>query len=247
MGYEQITRRYLDLVDDVRDAVELREVLFRRGFVAYLQEQPLLTRAYLRTLGISLWVLPLARLIGEGPFAPADPLKEQLRERLRSVARTEDRGRRAYPYVVSEFWVESLAAGCCERHALDATAVAGMRRIWELRNAQTRYERLTSPQRFLTFVGVAIGLFATLVPKEAFQALGWTAHSFGVVRATLAAFVLGIALYLAGLTLLNRLSADSRLETRVSAAVPSVLTYCEIICARSQSPLTGCGTPPPAA
>jgi hypothetical protein len=246
VGDEQITRRYLDLVDDVRDAVELRERLVRRAFMSFLEDEPLLKRVYMRASGVSLWVLPLARLTGA--FAPADPVTGQLQERLKEVADEEDQARRTYPYVVSEFWVESLATGCCERHALDAAVVAGMRRIWELRSAQTRFERLTSPQRFLAVTGVGLGLFATLVPKEAFEALGWTAHSFGVARAVFAIVLLVTALYLAVLTLLvGGWSRDSRLKTRVASTVPSVLTYCEISCARSHCQLTASGTPPPAA
>lgn len=222
-----INATYAKIRGYVDAAVTLRESLFRRWVRDWVDQQGFVARRYLRVMGMPVWGALLVRSVGG--LGPTRPLGAQNREKFAALATEAERELPEFAHATAEYWIESFASDCCTRFQLDMTKVLALRQVNDLRESPTPFQRLTSPQRFLAVAGIALGLFASLVPKEAFEALGWTAHSYGVVRVALAFVILSITAYLALIAVSARTGA-SRIQRRVAKAMPDVLTYCEIAC-----------------
>jgi hypothetical protein len=222
-----INATYTKVREYTTAAITLRDDLLRRYLPHKLAREGFFTRWYLRLAGFSLWGTSALRLVGA--LGPTRSITASDGAGLTAIATEDERQLPEFEHATAEFWIESFAADCCTRFNLDSVKVLALRQVNELRDAPSPYQRLTSPGRFLAVAGIALGLFASLVPKEAFEALGWTVHSYGVVRAALAIMILSIAAYLAYMTILDR-ADESRVERRVSKTMPDVLTYCEIVC-----------------
>ncbi len=223
----RINATYAKVREYVAATITLREELSRLYLLNDLAHRSPLLRWSFRMAGVRFWGTSVLRFVGA--FAPTKRVTASNRAGLVAIATDSQRARSEFEHVTAEFWIESFAADCCTRFNLDTTKVRALRQVNEIRNTPTPYQRLTSPQRFLAVAGVAFGLFASLVPKEAFEALGWTVHSYGVVRASLAIAILSIAAYLAFITIVER-ADEGRVERNVSKTMPDVLTYCEIVC-----------------
>jgi hypothetical protein len=222
---------YEALRDAVEGAIILRESLMRRYLLDSVAQSEPVVRWCFRLAGVRFWATPMLRFIGA--FGPTKRAGDSARASLIALATDAERDLPEFKHATAEFWIESFAADCCTRFCLDTVKLLGLRQVDTMRNAPSPYQRLTSPQRFFAVAGIALGLFASLVPKEAFEALGWTAHTYGAVRAFLAFVILAIAGYLAFIAMLNRVGAG-RIERRVSQAMPDILTYCEITCRTPQ-------------
>ena len=102
--------------------------------------------------------------------------------------------------MVSTYWLEDLAAECCQRYAPTVTKVAALRDVFAIREKPSRFERLSSFQRILVGAAIVIGVLSAVIPKEAFEVFKGGDNAYDWVRAVIAAGVLSLALYMGALT-----------------------------------------------
>ena len=230
-----VTATYHKLVEYVSEAVEIRERLYKRLAADQLHKAALPVRWFGRLTGGTIWGVTLLRWAGQ-IFSTTSATPKVDREALSELATDDEREARAFQHIIAEYWIESLAKACCAEFNLDSQQLTALHKIHTLGETGTSFQRFSQPQRFIALAGVALGIFVALVPKEAFEALGWTTHSYDVVRAGIAVAIIGIVLYLTLLTGLVELGRRNRLHRRTVRLLPDVLTYCEIACGSGPAP-----------
>jgi hypothetical protein len=217
----------------VRSTLTLREALLKRYFLTMVAKQPRIAKLYWSSMGLSNFITPMLRLLGvstnTGRLAPADSAG------LLAVASETERAKPELAHAISTYWIDDLAAECCSRFSLNTSKVTALEKIDAIRTAPTPWERLTSLQRFVVGAGVVLGLFAAVVTKDAFEAVGWDVKAYGYLTFGVGCAVIAIALLLAFL-------AKPGEGKRAAAFVPTVIAYCAIQCELSRSGSVTAGT-----
>jgi hypothetical protein len=223
-----ITATYKEMVEYVSETISLRDDLLARLLKTWLDSQPWWRRWYCRLIGMSRWLVPAASWIGV--VRTFNSFTAQARDEVLAIATDAERTRPEFEHVAAEYWLESIARGCCVRFQLDLQTLQALRKVHDLREAPSQFQRLTSPQLFFTVVGGTFGVFAVLVPEEAFEVVGWGGQAYGWFRVAVALAIAVMALFLLFLAGLHRIGR-SRVRRRAAEALLDVLTYCEVECA----------------
>jgi hypothetical protein len=218
-----LTATYKALFEYVDETLALREGLFARLLASQLAPKwqvrwglDLPLRGFRRLLALARWI---------GVVRSYRSFSDEARAEILAIATNAEKEATGFRHVVSAYWLESLAKECCVTFHLDAGRVAALRKIHEVYETPSPFQRFTSPQLFFTVAGVVLAALAVLVPKEAFEVLNWGSAVYGWFRVGVAAALGVVVLVLVYLAGLHRISARSR---RAAEAFPHVLTYCEI-------------------
>jgi hypothetical protein len=152
------------------------------------------------------------------------------RKKLGQVATNAERDRPECRHVVSKYWIEDLAKGCCEKFPLNSRKVNALRQLHAAREKLSPWERLTSMQRVAVAAAGVLGVVSALIPKDAFEIVDGGGSAYSYFRAALLALLIVFALYTTWTAKwVRRFFPDGGGNTRKSAQVMSlVLTYCAI-------------------
>jgi hypothetical protein len=229
-----ISAKYDDVVDYVELTMKLRRSLIDRYVMALARERFGVAYHVLRWLGAIRFVRFALRM--QGIFTSTGALKTPGEAGLLRVATADEMARPEFAHVMSRYWVEDLAATCCQRFALDRETVDAMTEINSVRLAPRPGEKVrTFPRRFLLGAALVGTLFAAILNKESFEAVGWSAKAYGFFTLIAAGALIAITAYLG---LFASLFADNRkVKERkpVFEFMPTVFVYCRAVCPDARS------------
>jgi hypothetical protein len=216
-----ITRTYDAILRSLGEALDLREALLLRDWVSQAARGFFWSRM---RLYFRLFTPVLISFASRIPTSGTSP---RMRERWGALATPSEREHRYFTEVLADYWLEQLSVRFCDDFSINSTRAAELKDIHGVRSRELTFDRLLGPTAWLSISAVALGIFATLIPQEAFAAIGF-GSSYGTVRAVIAGYILLIGLTLLIAPVVTGGGRPLRREKRVRNHMDAVVAYCTI-------------------